>query len=64
MAKTTYVYRLRKSLANAVAARTVAPPPAENLNRLNKADLVTRAEARGLDTDGTKADLIARLSDG
>jgi len=38
--------------------------PKLNLGNLNKAQLVATAEARGLDTSGTKADLIGRLSDG
>jgi hypothetical protein len=33
----------------------------EDLDDLKKADLVELAEARGLDTDGTRAVLIARL---
>jgi hypothetical protein len=33
----------------------------EDLDDLKKADLVALAEQRGLDTDGTRATLIARL---
>ena len=33
----------------------------EDLDELKKADLVALAEKRGLDTDGTRAVLIARL---
>jgi hypothetical protein len=40
----------------------VTPPaPSTDYNTLLKADLVSLAEKRGLDTSGTKADLVARL---
>lgn len=47
-----------------------ATPPAatvfgqDDLEQLNKADLVELAEERGVDSSGTKAELIARLSGG
>jgi len=50
--------------------RLVAAPvkadtgPKLNLAGLNKAALISTAAARGVDTSGTKADLIERLSDG
>ena len=40
------------------------PEPAPDYTDWRKADLVSLAEERGLDTEGTKADLIERLSDG
>jgi hypothetical protein len=40
------------------------PEPEPDYGDMLKADLVAMAEDRGLDTDGTKADLIERLSDG
>lgn len=45
----------------------VAEPPADeapDLESLSKADLVAVAEARGVDTTGTKAEILERLSDG
>lgn len=36
----------------------------DNLESLKKDELVARAEAAGLDTSGTKADLIERLTSG
>ena len=45
-----------------VATRTDEPKP--DLSSLKKADLVEVADKRGVDTSGTKADIIERLSDG
>jgi hypothetical protein len=40
-----------------------AEAPGEDLSALKKADLVTLATERGVDTSGTKAELVARLTD-
>ena len=42
------------------------PPPdaAPDLETLTKAELVAMAEAKQVDSSGTKADLVERLSDG
>ena len=41
-----------------------APEPETDLNVLLKYELVELAEARGLSTEGTRNDLIERLTDG
>lgn len=43
---------------------TVAPEPAQDYGSLLKADLVALAQERGLDSSGTKADIVARLEGG
>lgn len=64
-----YAYRLRRpEITRRLApARVVAPKPKHaapkpQYDAMLKADLVAAAERRGLDSSGTKADLIARLS--
>lgn len=44
---------------------TVVPEPAEPVNykSLNKPELVELVQSRGLETDGTKEELIARLEE-
>jgi hypothetical protein len=48
----------RRQVATPRPARVELP---DDLDDLKKADLVELAEARGLDSDGTRATLIARL---
>jgi hypothetical protein len=43
-------------------ARKAAPVVKPDLSTLTKAELVSLAEERGIDSSGTKADLIARLT--
>jgi len=45
-----------------VATRTAEPKP--NLSTMKKADLVALAEEKAVDSTGTRADIIERLSDG
>jgi hypothetical protein len=49
-----------RNLGEVRRARKVAAPV--DLAAMKKAELVTRAEAAGLDTSGTKAALVERLS--
>lgn len=46
----------------AAAPRADGEPSRAELEDMRKAELVELAEQRGLDTDGTKADLVDRLS--
>jgi hypothetical protein len=39
-------------------------PPGDDLDTLTKAQLIDRAEAAGLSTSGTKAELVERLRAG
>jgi hypothetical protein len=45
-------------------AAKAAPAPALDLSSLKKDELVAQAEAQGVDTSGTKADIIERLEGG
>lgn len=58
-----YTFRrlVRRDRLAGVAAARVAPV---DYSGILKADLVALAEQRGLDSSGTKAELIERLSDG
>lgn len=62
-----YLYKLRRVEPRSRPARYVAPvaapePESETpLDELRKDDLVALAEEAGVDTSGTKADIIARL---
>jgi hypothetical protein len=70
----TYAYRGRRvNTTPTVRYLPSAPPepepepepePTPDLNVLLKYELVELAEARGLSTEGTRNDLIERLSDG
>lgn len=59
-----YVYRLRRPeiTRNLTPARVVARKPRPDYTAMVKADLIAAAEQRGLDTSGTKPELIERLS--
>jgi|GEM_PF-6661911 len=46
----------------AEVAVTLAEPAESNLGGLNKAELVAAAEERGIDSSGTKAEILERLS--
>lgn len=48
-----------RSVVRTAASRRAPVKP--DLASLKKADLVEMAEAKGVDTDGTKADLVERL---
>lgn len=55
----TLVRRPRRMAAG--RPRPVEPDPAPALGDMLKADLVSLAESRGIDSSGTKADILARL---
>lgn len=61
-----YLEFRRTSGRNLTAVRrpAKAAPKASDLDALKKDELKDLAEARGLDTSGTKAELAERLSDG
>jgi hypothetical protein len=50
-------------VAEAIRAREEAKG-APSLDKLKKDELVAMAEAQGLDTSGTKDDIVKRLEDG
>lgn len=53
--------RYRRVPRKAPVERTPTAPATPDLESLLKADLVALAEQRGVDTSGTKADLVERL---
>ena len=54
------------SLTSILAARAADAPPSDDrpLADLTKAELVRVAADRGMDAEGTKAELVARLENG
>ena len=51
----------RRPGSRAVTAVKAAPAPAPDYSSLKKAELVEVAEQQGVDTSGTKADILERL---
>lgn len=61
---TTPTVRYLSSAPPEAPTPAAAPEPEPDFESLRKAELVELAEERGVDTEGTKADIIERLSDG
>ena len=59
----TLSWQVRSSGRDVTAVRRPLPSVARaTAEKLKKAELVAAAEERGLDTDGTKAELVDRLT--
>ena len=56
------IYTMRRRVIRHVGLRNTAPPePDPDYDALLKVDVVEIARERGVDTSGTKADIVARL---
>lgn len=53
-----------RNVAHALERSAGDEPPAEGFSSMKKDELVAEAEARGLDSSGTKEEIIERLEGG